>query len=271
MLKQLIQRLLDSRTTPSEASHSSYPDDGTVTQFSPSATSVSSWTKVVDSTIAPSDGYVIVRGKATGESYVQITAGDNPPHMERSTFAKATLNQYPILNLPIAKGKTFKVFAENTAEITVGLIKSIGGGYNNLVRRALSCLKPSFNFSPKVFSKAKRRGYLSGRSNWLIPRQSLKYQRQTLGQSSQCRLTVGQLLKAQTILQRRLTATSLKGNTKCSVFASVVSPIALQQFLFRAKKAKPSALPFTQTVRTFPLEHLKHFRLANLETGGALC
>lgn len=132
LIKKLIQRLLDSRTTPSEASHSSYPDDGTVTQFSPSATSVSSWTKVVDSTIAPSDGYVIVRGKATGESYVQITAGDNPPHMERSTFAKATLNQYPILNLPIAKGKTFKVFAENTAEITVGLIKSIGGGITAL-------------------------------------------------------------------------------------------------------------------------------------------
>ena len=157
-LKSLIQWLLDSRTTPSEASHSSYPDDGTVTQFSPSATSVSSWTKVVDSTIAPSDGYVIVRGKATGESFVQITAGDNPPHMERSTFAKATLNQYPILNLPIAKGKTFKVFAENTAEITVGLIKSIGGGYNNLVRRALSCLKPSFNYLPKVFLRAKNSG-----------------------------------------------------------------------------------------------------------------
>lgn len=159
MLKQLIQRLLDSRTTPSEASHSSYPDDGTITQFYPSATSVSSWTKVVDSTIAPSDGYVIVRGKATGESYVQITAGDNPPHMERSTFAKATLNQYPILNLPIAKGKTFKVFAENTAEITVGLIKSIGGGYNNLVRRALSCLRPSFNFSLKNSLLAEATGF----------------------------------------------------------------------------------------------------------------
>lgn len=131
-LKSLIQRLLDSRTTPEEASHSSYPDDGTVTQFSPSATSVSSWTKVVNSTIAPSDGYVIVRGKATGESFIQITAGDNPPHMERSTFAKAALNQYSILNLPIAKGKTFKVFAENTAEITVGLIKSIGGGITTL-------------------------------------------------------------------------------------------------------------------------------------------
>lgn len=158
MLKQLIQRLLDSRTTPSEASHSSYPDDGTVTQFSPSATSVSSFTKVVDSTIAPSDGYVIVRGKATGESFVQITAGDNPPHMDRSTFAKATLNQYPILNLPIAKGKTFKVFAENTAEITVGLIKSIGGGCSHFVRRALSCLRPSFNCLPRSFCKAKSLG-----------------------------------------------------------------------------------------------------------------
>lgn len=161
MLKQLIQRLLDSRTTPSEASHSSYPDDGTVTQFSPSATSVSSWTKVVDSTIAPSDGYVIVRGKATGESYVQITAGDNPPHMERSTFAKTTLNQYPILNLPIAKGKTFKVFAENTTEITVGLIKAIGGGYNHLVRRTLSCLRPSFNYLPRSFCKASLSGLVT--------------------------------------------------------------------------------------------------------------
>jgi hypothetical protein len=158
MLKQLIQRLLDSRTTPSEASHSSYPDDGTVTQFYPSATSVSSWTKVVDSTIAPSDGYVIVRGKATGESYVQITAGDNPPHMERSTFAKTALNQYPILNLPIAKGKTFKVFAENTAEITVGLIKSIGGGYNNLVWRALSCLRVLSNYLLRNFCKANPNG-----------------------------------------------------------------------------------------------------------------
>lgn len=168
MLKQLIQRLLDSRTTPSEASHSSYPDDGTVTQFSPSATSVSSWTKVVDSTIAPSDGYVIVRGKATGESYVQITAGDNPPHMERSTFAKATLNQYPILNLPIAKGKTFKVFAENTAEITVGLIKSIGGGYQTLKKLILQggglcCLKHSY-------SSLRRSSWLARRSGWLISR-----------------------------------------------------------------------------------------------------
>ena len=125
LLKSLIQRLLDSRTTPSEASHSSYPDDGTVIQYSPLATSVSSWTTVVNSTIAPSDGYVIVRGTATGESFIQITAGDNPPHMERSSFAKATLHQYSLLNMPIAKGKTFKVFAENTAEITVGLIKSI--------------------------------------------------------------------------------------------------------------------------------------------------
>ena len=59
LLKSLIQWLLDSRTTPSEASHSSYPDDGTVTQFYPSATSVSSWTKVVDSTIAPREALLL--------------------------------------------------------------------------------------------------------------------------------------------------------------------------------------------------------------------
>jgi|GEM_PF-730672 len=170
MLKQLIQRLLDSRTTPSEASHSSYPDDGTITQFYPSATSVSSWTKVVDSTIAPSDGYVIVRGKATGESYVQITAGDNPPHMERSTFAKTTLNQYPILNLPIAKGKTFKVFAENTAEITVGLIKSIGGGQTlkKLILQGGVLCRLS-----RLYSSLRRSSWLARRSGWRISQQFL--------------------------------------------------------------------------------------------------
>lgn len=264
-LKSLIQRLLDSRTTPEEAGHSAMPTTTEITSQS-FAGPFSSWGPVASGT-ASEDGYIYAAGAVA-------TSGSNSEfRLDNGQFGSYITSTWGTqgLLLPVMKGQFWRLYATNRKDVVIRLYRLVGGGYNCLVRRALSCLKPSFNFSPKVFSKAKRRGYLSGRSNWLIPRQSLKYQRQTLGQSSQCRLTVGQLLKAQTILQRRLTATSLKGNTKCSVFASVVSPIALQQFLFRAKKAKPSALPFTQTVRTFPLEHLKHFRLANLETGGALC
>lgn len=268
-LKSLIQRLLDSRTTPEEAGHSAMPS-ASETVLLTQNDAFQSWGNIYQG-VAADDGYVNIFSRSVNNTTSEmrvLTSG--------MTFSSAQTEAEKDMacSAPVAKGQTYTIKGIQVKMIKIIFVKAlgaIGGGYNGFVRRALSCLKPSFNFSPKVFSKAKRRGYLSGRSNWLIPRQSLKYQRQTLGRSSQCRLTVGQLLKAQTILQRRLTATSLKGNTKCSVFASVVSPIALQQFLFRAKKAKPSALPFTQTVRTSPLEHLKHFRLANLETGGALC
>lgn len=262
MLKQLIQRLLDSRTTPSEASHSSYPDDGTVTQFSPSATSVSSWTKVVDSTIAPSDGYVIVRGKATGESYVQITAGDNPPHMERSTFAKTTLNQYPILSLPIAKGKTFKVFAENTTEITVGLIKAIGGGYNHLVRRALSCLRPSFNFLPKNSLLAEATGFLTNPIQ-LFKRRISHLQRQENGFLSSLLATGGSASKG--LPRKFCLATGRFGR------GAIQQRHLIKAFVFLSQKAGLWPTYYRQTPRAHMSSLFRVSAINSFQTGGALC
>lgn len=271
MLKQLIQRLLDSRTTPSEAAHNASSIYTEPTWFNGTPTVGDSWTDNLYTGTAPSDGYLNVSGSAninTANAGSMIQAKISGAQISQVTpMAGQGFN----MMAPISKGATFSVNGIRLADITVRFFKSIGGGYNRFVRRALPCLRPSFNYLPKVFLRAKRSGYLSGRSNWLTPRQSLKYQRQTHGRPSQCRLTVGQLLKGLTISRRPLTATSLKGNTKCSVFASVVSPIALHQFLFLVRRATLSVLPFTRTARTFPLEHLKHFRLANLRTGGALC
>ena len=262
MIKQLIQRLFDSRTTPSEASHSSYPDDGTVTQFYPSATSVSSWTKVVDSTIAPSDGYVIVRGKATGESFIQITAGDNPPHMERSTFAKATLNQYSILNLPIAKGKTFKVFAENTAEITVGLIKSIGGGYNHLVRRALSCLRPSFNFSLKNSLLAEATGFPTNPIQ-LFKRRISHLQRQESGFLSSLLATGGSASKG--LPRKFCLATGRFGR------GAIQQRHLIKAFVFLSQKAGLWPTYYRQTPRAHMSSLFRVSAINSFQTGGALC
>ena len=263
LIKKLIQRLLDSRTTPSEASHSSYPDDGTVTQFSPSATSVSSWTKVVNSTIAPSDGYVIVRGKATGESFIQITAGDNPPHMERSTFAKATLNQYSILNLPIAKGKTFKVFAENTAEITVGLIKSIGGGgYNHLVRRALSCLRPSFNFSLKNSLLAEATGFPTNPIQ-LFKRRISHLQRQESGFLSSLLATGGSASKG--LPRKFCLATGRFGR------GAIQQRHLIKAFVFLSQKAGLWPTYYRQTPRAHMPSLFRVSAINSFQTGGALC
>lgn len=262
MLKQLIQRLLDGRTTPSEASHSSYPDGGTVTQFSPSATSVSSWTKVVDSTIAPSDGYVIVRGKATGESYVQITAGDNPPHMERSAFAKATLNQYPILNLPIAKGKTFKVFAENTTEITVGLIRSIGGGYNCTIWRALSCLRPSFNFSLKNSLLAEATGFPTNPIQ-LFKRRISHLQRQESGFLSSLLATGGSASKG--LPRKFCLATGRFGR------GAIQQRHLIKAFVFLSQKAGLWPTYYRQTPRAHMSSLFRVSAINSFQTGGALC
>lgn len=264
LLKSLIQRLLDSRTTPSEAAHSAMPQENQVINYGSTTENPGSWTTILSFT-APKDGYAKAVVVGTGKNSAELYCGN----MRVSAFAPVDNASINVV-MPVRKGASVGLVSTVFRSAALYFVPSIGG-YNHFVRRALSCLRALSNCLQKVFSRAKRRGYLSGRSNCLTQRQSLRYQRQTLGQSSQCRLTVGQLLKVQTILQRRLTATFVKGNIKCSVFASVVSPTALQQFLFSVKKVKPSALPFTQTVRTSPLEHLKHFHLANLQTRGASC
>ena len=63
MLKQLIQRLLDSRTTPAEASHNAMPDDASIS-LTPSVTEPSTWQEVLAAT-APTDGYVKIQATST--------------------------------------------------------------------------------------------------------------------------------------------------------------------------------------------------------------
>ncbi len=266
LIKKLIQRLLDSRTTPAQAGNSAMPG-ATKTIFLSKDETVGSW-GIINAGTAPDDGYLFVNASAEDNTNSEVRAQlGNLFHVSAQTPAPKGLG----VAIPVSKGATYSVEGAFVSHITVGFVKVIGGGYNRFVRRALPCLRPSFNYLPKVFLRAKRSGYLSGRSNWLTPRQSLKYQRQTHGRPSQCRLTVGLLSKGMTISRRRLTASLLVQDIKCSAFVSVVSPIALHQFLFLVRRATLSVLPFTRTARTFPLEHLKHFRLANLETGGALC
>lgn len=123
MLKQLIQRLLDSRTTPSEASHSSYPDDGTVTQFSPSATSVSSWTKVVDSTIAPTDGFACINFTADTATCI---ASVQAPNVNVFTTPQV-VGDVLLCACPIAKGQVFTLCARQAKNIECWFTKTIGG------------------------------------------------------------------------------------------------------------------------------------------------
>ena len=141
-LKSLIQRLLDSRTTPSEAGHNAMPSSAPTTISSP--TSITSWGTITTFT-APDDGYVTFRGRSMVGSAAQIAS---LPLENNPTIITATQDNYQGMscNLPVVKGKTVEVYGSNIENIVVSFNRLIGGGYSFLVRRALSCLRPSFNY-----------------------------------------------------------------------------------------------------------------------------
>ena len=151
MLKQLIQRLLDSRTTPAQAAHNASSTYTEPTWFNGTPTVGDSWTDNLYTGTAPSDGYLNVSGSANINTA-------NAGSMIQAKISGAQISQVTPMSgqgfnmmAPISKGATFSVNGICLADITVRFFKSIGGGYNRFVRRALSCLRPSFNYSLRNF------------------------------------------------------------------------------------------------------------------------
>lgn len=143
MLKGFIQRLLDTRTTPAQAGHNAMPVNiAEAIDIFLAVGSEGSYT-------APADGYLSAMVEPGGNMnfWGQILP----------------ISSFPIQNVqgklfvPMAKGMKVRYFINGTVSLSK-FLKTIGGGYNHFVRRALSCLRALSNFSRKVFSRAKGRG-----------------------------------------------------------------------------------------------------------------
>lgn len=145
MLKQLIQRLLDSRTTPAQAAHSAMPSSSYVTVI---ATAVQAWGEMAKG-VATFDGFVRVSARATS-SNANVRVTNDTPAMFSQTEATAS-GQTQGVFVPVAKGDSWSVYGTNRDNVVVRLVKTVGGGYNILVWRAVLCLKPSFNYSLRNF------------------------------------------------------------------------------------------------------------------------
>ena len=146
LLKSLIQRLLDSRTTPAQAGHASKPSSAVPVDYNPSA-SVDNWGPVLSNSTAVSDGYIWAAGRTTSDKgFFQI----NTQALQITTTGTSNPGG-EILNLftPVSKGQLFSVYGRYLEQITVRLVKTIGGGDNNFIRRALSCLRALSNFSQR--------------------------------------------------------------------------------------------------------------------------
>lgn len=153
MLKQLIQKLLDSRTTPEEAGHSAMPST-TKTIFLSKDETVGSW-GILNAGIAPDDGYLFVNASAEDNTNSEVRAQlGNIFHVSAQAPAPKGLG----VAIPVSKGATYSVEGAFVSHITVGFVKVIGGGYKRLVRRSLLCLRTSYDYFPTVFSRAKSLG-----------------------------------------------------------------------------------------------------------------
>lgn len=153
MLKQLIQKLLDSRTTPAQAGNSAMPG-ATKTIFLSKDETVGSW-GIINAGTAPDDGYLFVNASAEDNTNSEVRAQlGNLFHVSAQAPAPKGLG----VAIPVSKGATYSVEGAFVSHITVGFVKVIEGGYKCLVRRSLLCLRTSYNYLQKLLSRAKNLG-----------------------------------------------------------------------------------------------------------------
>lgn len=128
LLKSLIQRLLDSRTTPAQAAHNASSIYTEPTWFNGTPTVGDSWTDNLYTGTAPTDGYLNVSGSANintanAGAMIQAKIGD----AQISQVTPMTGQGFNMM-APISKGATFSVNGIRLANITVRFFKSIWGG-----------------------------------------------------------------------------------------------------------------------------------------------
>lgn len=156
LIKKLIQRLLDSRTTPEEAGHSAMPS-ASETVLLTQNDAFQSWGNIHQG-VAADDGYVNIFARSVNNTTSEmrvLTSG--------MTFSSAQTGAEKDMacSAPVAKGQSYAVKGTQVKMIKIIFVKAlgaIGGGYNHFVRRALSCLRPSFNYLSRSFCKAKNSG-----------------------------------------------------------------------------------------------------------------
>lgn len=262
-LKSLIQWLLDSRTTPEEAGHSAMPDYSAMTTF---ASNLSGTGNIYEG-VAPSDGYL----------YIRARHAENNSNLNVNTEGKWVTCPSPFngslsgMMKPVKKGQSFTLAGNRISEVLVGFIASIGGrGYNNLVRRALSCLKPLSNYLPRSFCKAKSSGSaakpsLNRELSLVVRQESMLHQRMDTSVSSI--LAVPEAICFLTLMQELLRVRRLQIVVSeivgCFMATLSCAPLSL------LKKGCQSILRPIQSRSRFG--SVRQRVGVNLSAGGALC
>ena len=159
LLKSLIQRLLDSRTTPEEAGHSAVPSL-TEVSLTPSVTSKEVWGEVCTG-IASSDGYIRMDFSATSPEAI----GNARSFGAVAFSTPQQTGDIVSVICPVAKGRAYVMSVRNANNITCAFIKligSIGGGIQALSQLILQggaiCLNSLSSSLRRSFLSVRRHG-----------------------------------------------------------------------------------------------------------------
>ena len=256
LLKSLIQRLLDSRTTPEEAGHSAMPQEDQVISYGSTTENPGSWTTILSFT-APKDGYAKAVVVGTGKNSAELYCGN----MRVSAFAPVDNASINVV-MPVRKGASVGLVSTVFRSAALYFVPSIGGGYNILVRRALSCLRPSFNFLPKNSLLAEATGFLTNPIQ-LFKRRISRLQRQENGFLSSLLATGGSASKG--LPRKFCLATGRFGR------GAIQQRHLIKAFVFLSQKAGLWPTYYRQTPRAHMPSLFRVSAINSFQTGGALC
>lgn len=255
MLKQLIQRLLDSRTTPAQAGHNAMPVNiAEAIDIFLAVGSEGSYT-------APADGYLSAMVEPGGNMnfWGQILP----------------ISSFPIQNVqgklfvPMAKGMEVRYFINGTVSLSK-FLKTIGGGYNLFIWRALPCLRALSNYLPRSFCKAKNLGFQNNQLLSSIRALISLAQAPRISLVTSLRATAGQLLDATQIQSQLLKSKSRTGRWHLLPFLTETlrepgSVVTLK----KGHRLSSCAVAEVQPIILFG--STKQVQTFNPLTGGALC
>lgn len=268
MLKQLLQQLLNTRTTPGGAAHSASSTYTSPQWFNGTSTVGDKWTNGLYTGTAPNDGYLNISGSAyiTTEnvgSMIQAKIGDG----QISQVSPMSGQGFNML-FPISKGASFSVNGIRLTDITVRFFKTIGGGYNLLVWRALSCLRALSNYLQRGFCKINIQTLPINAAQ--VQQLRINRSLEVANKTSLLHFVVGLYFRLAEIMHLPISGSGLK--TPQERLATYQTRLLLGSGLqFQSKKATPSSLIL---VLTQALEILSSFvtnRLNNFASGGASC
>lgn len=148
MLKDLIQWLLNTRTTPAEAAHSCLPASSSV-NITPDPSGTGTY-------IPPEDGYITATLKSDSNNLISFWGRLNTSNVSSAGVHKVQ----PKIFLPVEKGSAvgYTYTGEFLGFLFIAM-KGIGGGYSCLLKEIELCLRTSCNFFLKRLSRVKRLGY----------------------------------------------------------------------------------------------------------------